>query len=410
MLRQLKTATYASPTLAIPVNHLHRAHCTSRRQAQWLTRSSKSSTDADVPKQQQEQQQQQQQQQQPEQDPQQQLQQLVEPQLDASKQRQLEDELRDPKNFLEYFLPRPLRLAFFGFSAASTFVAALISAAQLIQEPALQAAATGGAQNLVINVIGLLVFGGLFYADSAAGEARVEQRRQLRQAQIKYGDREVFRDEQGQTMSRLKEVDDDWIARRLERWGKRDGMPFLGPKKAAIIQQLLQQHQPQLAVEVGTMAGYSAIKIAQVLPPGGRLVSIEKDLSWLLVAKRFLWQASQGEANKQRSTPLGSTVDVWWGDAVSKLPEVASKYGRPIDFLLLDGTPKETLAYLQAAEQHLSPGAMVVADNAGVFAEGGMKPYLQYVRGSSSYSSRYIATTLEWRVDVEDGLEVSTRL
>jgi hypothetical protein len=49
--------------------------------------------------------------------------------------------------------------------------------------------------------------------------------------------------------------------------------------------------------------------------------------------------------------------------------------------------------------------------DAGVFAEGGMKPYLQYVRSSSSgYSSRYVATTLEWRDDVEDGLEVSTRL
>jgi hypothetical protein len=44
--------------------------------------------DADATQQQQEQQQQQ-------------LQQLVEPELDASKQRQLEDELRDPKNFLE---------------------------------------------------------------------------------------------------------------------------------------------------------------------------------------------------------------------------------------------------------------------------------------------------------------------
>jgi hypothetical protein len=46
----------------------------------------------------------------------------------------------------------------------------------------------------------------------------------------------------------------------------------------------------------------------QVLPAGGRLVSLEKDLSWLLVAKRFLWQASQGSKNKQRQTPLGSMV------------------------------------------------------------------------------------------------------
>jgi predicted O-methyltransferase YrrM len=41
-------------------------------------------------------------------------------------------------------------------------------------------------------------------------------------------------------------------------------MPFVGPNKAAILQQLVQEQQPQLAVEVGTMAGYSAIKIAQV--------------------------------------------------------------------------------------------------------------------------------------------------
>jgi hypothetical protein len=75
-----------------------------------------------------------------------------------------------------------------------------------LQAPGLQAAEGGGAQNLIINVIGLFVFGGLFYADQAAGEARVEQRRQLRQAQIRSGDREVVLDDQGQKVSRLKEV------------------------------------------------------------------------------------------------------------------------------------------------------------------------------------------------------------
>jgi len=59
-------------------------------------------------------------------------------------------------------------------------------------------------------------------------------------------------------------------------------------------------------------------------------------------------------------------VDVWWGDACTKMSEVSASCGdRLIDFLLLDGTPKETLEYLKAAEGYLSPGAMVVADNAG---------------------------------------------
>ncbi len=46
----------------------------------------------------------------------------------------------------------------------------------------------------------------------------------------------------------------------------------------------------------------------------------------------------------------------------------------------------------------------------GVFAQGGMKDYLKYVRSSPKYSSRYIESTLEWRDDVPDGMEVSTWL
>lgn len=33
------------------------------------------------------------------------------------------------------------------------------------------------------------------------------------------------------------------------------------------------------------------------------------------------------------------------------------------DFFFIDGTPKESLAYLKAAEPLLAPGAVVVCDN-----------------------------------------------
>ena len=100
-------------------------------------------------------------------------------------------------------------------------------------------------------------------------------------------------------------------------------------------------------------------------------------------------------------------VDIWIGDAVKKIPE---QFGRrpPIGMLFLDGTPKETLAYLKAAEPFLAEGALVVADNAGVFAQGGMKPYLEYVRSESGkYTSRLVHCKLEWNDEVEDGMEVS---
>jgi predicted O-methyltransferase YrrM len=101
-------------------------------------------------------------------------------------------------------------------------------------------------------------------------------------------------------------------------------------------------------------------------------------------------------------------VDVWLGDGAdsAKLSEVARSLGQ-IDFLFLDGVPKETRAYLEAALPHLAPGAMVVADNTGVFGEGGMRPYLEVVRGGGDWSSGRVAATLEWRPDVADAMEVS---
>ena len=62
-------------------------------------------------------------------------------------------------------------------------------------------------------------------------------------------------------------------------------------------------------------------------------------------------------------------VDVWIGDAVRQIPRQFA--GRPpIEMLFLDGTPKDTLQYLKAAEPFLAEGAVVVADNAGIFAQG----------------------------------------
>ncbi len=465
---------------------------------------------------------------------------------DREIRRALEDELRDPKNFVEYFLPRPLRLAFFGFSAASCLIACLINVARIAQarglyppptllvsppcthlppSPFTQAPSellipgTPAATNLTINLIGLLTFASLFIYDQQAAEKRIERRKQIREAQIAFGDREVFVNEQGERMSRLKEVNDDWVLRRLERWGRyvccvlyvcvgvhlapivshgtyfctsalyqqavqlnqycssqrpltntnihthgvhpyshrKDGMPFVGPNKGAILQRLVQEHVPTCAVEVGTLCGYSAIRIAQVkyslstslmhvhppttitppsrphhtpisppshpphthtitpqaLPPASKLISLERDWKWVLVAKRFLWQASQGT---QGTPGLGDKVDVWWGDAIKKIPDIPAAVGatadeRVIDFVFLDGLPREYLQYLQAVEPFLKPGAVVVADNAGVFAQGGLKPYLEYVRGGSGkYQSRFIESTLEWRDDVPDGLEVSVYL
>lgn len=79
----------------------------------------------------------------------------------------------------------------------------------------MQVAEGTGPQNLVINVVGMLLFAGLFFNEQSAADRRVEQRRELRQAQIRQGDREVYFNEQGQTMSKLKEVIEGGLGQQL---------------------------------------------------------------------------------------------------------------------------------------------------------------------------------------------------
>lgn len=73
----------------------------------------------------------------------------------------MEDELRDPKYFLEYLLPRPVRLTLFGASGFGCFIALLLGVANLAAEGLQVAREDGSLLNLGINAIGLAVFAGV---------------------------------------------------------------------------------------------------------------------------------------------------------------------------------------------------------------------------------------------------------
>ena len=72
------------------------------------------------------------------------------------------------------------------------------------------------------------------------------------------------------------------------------------------------------------------------------------------------------------------------------------------DAVFIDAEKTEYYMYLQLMEDKLHRGAVVVADNAGIFASQ-MKDFLDYVRYSGKYKSKFI------RVG-EDGLEISVKL
>jgi predicted O-methyltransferase YrrM len=148
-------------------------------------------------------------------------------------------------------------------------------------------------------------------------------------------------------------------------------LPVIGKEKGRVLRRLLARHRPRRAVEVGSLFGYSALLIGAGLARGGRLDCIEQNA----------YLAKFVEFNAERAG-LARRVRVIVGDALRVLPKLRGA----IDFVLLDAAKEDYLRYLRAVEPRLSAGAVVVADNTGVFRRD-VKPYLDYVR-SGPYASR----------------------
>jgi len=93
---------------------------------------------------------------------------------------------------------------------------------------------------------------------------------------------------------------------------------------------------------------------------------------------------------------LGRRVKVVVGDALRVVPLLPGRF----DFVLLDAAKEDYLDYLRQLEPKLLVGAVVVADNTGVYRRD-VGPYLEYVRDAGGrYDSR------EYAFD-DDAMEVS---
>lgn len=80
--------------------------------------------------------------------------------------------------------------------------------------------------------------------------------------------------------------EDDFL-RRLKEAARAAGLPaiWIAPEQAAFMQILLRLVSAREVIEVGTLAGYSAIWMARSLPSGGRVRTIELDAGHAAIAR-----------------------------------------------------------------------------------------------------------------------------
>jgi len=180
----------------------------------------------------------------------------------------------------------------------------------------------------------------------------------------------------------------------IEKIAPRQGLPIIGPKRGTFLDEVIERHRPTTILEVGTLVGYSAIRMARHLNDGGRLTCVE-------VSEE---RAQTARANFKLAD-LSDRIEIIVGDARKVLPTLNGMF----DMVFFDAVKEDYLAYLKSIEGLLHRGSVVVADNVKSHAEE-VAPYLDYVRNSGRYSSTYKESPPNFGSGPGDAVEISVRL
>ncbi|HLT16965.1 MAG TPA: class I SAM-dependent methyltransferase [Acidimicrobiales bacterium] len=124
----------------------------------------------------------------------------------------------------------------------------------------------------------------------------------------------------------------------------------IGPDQYAFMRLLVQIVGVDLAVEVGTFTGTSAVAVASGLRPGGRLICCDVREDWTGIARRH-WRAAG--LDDRIELRLGPAVDT-----LRALPE-----DPPVDFAFIDADKPSYVDYYEALVPRLRPGGVLLVDN-----------------------------------------------
>jgi len=148
---------------------------------------------------------------------------------------------------------------------------------------------------------------------------------------------------------------DEALARAFEAPAK-NGMPEiqLSPSEGKLLYLLLKMVGARKVVEVGTLAGYSALWMARALHDDGRLWTLESEPLHAKVARENIAAAG-----------FKDVVTVVEGRATDILPGLVQK--GPFDAVFLDADKGGYAFYAEWAAENLRSGGLLMADNALFF-------------------------------------------
>lgn len=150
---------------------------------------------------------------------------------------------------------------------------------------------------------------------------------------------------------------EDAFLQSLKKAAAAAGIPsiWIAPEQASFMQILLRAAHAREVIEVGTLAGYSAIAMARALPAGGLVRTIELEAKHADFAEEWIAESD-----------VPSMVKVYRGKGMDVLPRFESDSA---DAAFLDADKGNYPNYLRECLRIVRKGGLIMVDNAFAFGE-----------------------------------------
>ncbi|WP_181686692.1 O-methyltransferase [Halorhabdus salina] len=141
----------------------------------------------------------------------------------------------------------------------------------------------------------------------------------------------------------------DDVIEEMDEYADREGFPTVGPAVGGWLELLARMVGAERVFEFGSGYGYSAYWFARALPADGEIVLTEVDRDELDLAREYL---DRGD--------FEATIQYEHGDAL----DIVDTYDGLFDVALIDNEKTRYREAFEAIRENISPGGIVVADNA----------------------------------------------
>jgi len=155
-------------------------------------------------------------------------------------------------------------------------------------------------------------------------------------------------DERAITYINSLENGDSPILQAVAREARDSFVPIIRKETAAFLKTLVEMKRPLRILEVGTAVGYSALLMAEHMPEGGHITTIEKYEKRIPIARENFKRAGMEER-----------ITLIEGDAAVVLDGLDEAY----DLIFMDAAKGQYIHFLPKVMRLLAVGGVLISDN-----------------------------------------------